>query len=237
MPHIAISIDGPTASGKTTLATSLAQHLGLTFLDTGLTFRSLAYALHHTPTKDPRIQLSNSLRHRPAVYDSSGNLAQSHAIFLHEKNITEDIWDPSLDEKLKKISKDPIARQEILRVHHRIIEESGNVVVVGRDVGVTLLPEAHAHIYLTASLVVRRERRRAQYRDRSDRSTAVGPPTERDEANRVAVWGLSNPVEIESTYLPVSAVFECALNSLNHFPTPSEKGAMRRDSQQTCLLG
>ncbi|WP_329382648.1 (d)CMP kinase [Streptomyces sp. NBC_01716] len=215
MPHITISIDGPTASGKTTLATSLAKYLGLTFLDTGLTFRSLAYAIAHEPTKARRIQLGANLKHLPAVYDASGMLTQSHAIFLDEKEITEDIWDPSLDEDLKRISKEPALRQEILRMHHSIVEECGNVVVVGRDVGVTLLPTASLQIYLTASLAVRRERRRAQYRERSDRSTAVGPPTERDEENRVAVWALRNSIEIQSTYLPASAVFACALNRLN----------------------
>ncbi|WP_405822593.1 (d)CMP kinase [Streptomyces sp. NBC_00838] len=219
MPHITISIDGPTASGKTTLATSLAQHLGLTFLDTGLTFRSLAYALSREPVKNPRVRLGVELKHRPAVYNASGLLTQSHAIFLHEKEITDEIWDPSLDDNLKEISKEPVLRQEILRVHRDIVDECGNVVVVGRDTGATLLPIANLQIYLTASLVVRRERRRAQYRDRSDRSTAVGPPTARDEANRLAVRALNNSVEIQSTYLPASAVLACALNRLNQNPT------------------
>lgn len=218
MPHITISIDGPTASGKTTLASSLAQFFGLAFLDTGLTFRSLAYALSREPDGQARATLISDLRHLPAVYGPSGELIRSHAVFFQEKEITEDIWDSSLDDHLKRVSRDPDLRQEILRVHRDIVEDCGDVVVVGRDVAVTLLPRADLQIYLTAGLAVRRERRRAQYRDRVDRSTAVGPPTAHDEENRVAVRALPHPLDIDSTHLPASAVFASALNRLGRHP-------------------
>ncbi|MGY4982437.1 (d)CMP kinase [Streptomyces sp. 900105755] len=229
MPRISISIDGPTASGKSTLATSLAQFLGLAFLDTGLTYRSLAYALSREPAEGLRARLNEALEHRPVVY-RRGETAQGHAILLHGKDITEEIWDPSLDQNLKTVSRDPAWRQEILSMHQDIVEKHGDVVAVGRDVATTLLPAAELRIYLTASLVVRRERRRAQYRDRNDRTTTVGPPTERDAENQAAVRSLPASIEIDSTYLPAPAVFACALNRLNDRSTPpTEKGAMHRD--------
>ncbi|NJP99575.1 (d)CMP kinase [Streptomyces zingiberis] len=214
MPRISISIDGPTASGKTTLATDLAQFLGLAFLDTGLTFRSLALAHFNGDTENLHHHLGSHLKHHPAVYGTSGELVQRHRIFLHEKEITEDIWNPSMDDSLKTVSRDPAVRRSILQLHREVVGTYGDIVVVGRDVAVTLLPAATLKIYLTASLAVRRERRRAQYRLRG-RSTAVGPPTERDAENRVAVRSLPDSVEIDSTYLPASAVSASAMNRLH----------------------
>lgn len=218
MPRISISIDGPTASGKTTLATGLAQTLGLSFLDTGLTYRSLAYALTREPAERLRSELGSVLEHRPVVYDKSvpGRPVKSHGIFLHGEEITEKIWDVSLDDNLKAVAKDPVWRQLILCMHQDISEEYENIVAVGRDVAVTLLPTAHLQIYLTASLAVRKERRRAQYRDMRDRSATVGPATARDVENRAAVRALPNSLEIQSTYLPASAVLACALNRLEN---------------------
>jgi cytidylate kinase len=230
MPRISISIDGPTASGKSTLATSLAQFLGLAFLDTGLTYRSLAYALSREPAEGLRARLNEALEHRPVVYDRRGETAQGHAILLHGKDITEEIWDPSLDQNLKTVSRDPAWRREILSMHQDIVEKHGDVVAVGRDVATTLLPTAALRIYLTASLAVRRERGRPLTGDTNDRTTTVGPPTERDAENREAVRSLPASIEIDSTYLPASAVFACALNRLNDRSTPpTEKGAMHRD--------
>ncbi|MEV5931383.1 (d)CMP kinase [Streptomyces sp. NPDC052079] len=227
MPRISISIDGPTASGKTTLATQLAQSLGLAFLDTGLTYRSLAYTLSQEPAEGLRTRLHSALEHRPVVYDRAGELVQDHAILLHGKDITEEIWDLALDGGLKTVAGDSAWREEILRMHQAIVEKHGDVVAVGRDVAMTLLPSAHLRIYLTASLAVRRERRRAQYRDRSDRSTAVGPPTERDAANRAAVRSLPDSIEIDTTYLPAPAVSACALNRLTNTSAPGTQRKVR----------
>ncbi|WP_324789137.1 (d)CMP kinase [Streptomyces sp. H51] len=227
MPRISISIDGPTASGKTTLATCLAQSLGLAFLDTGLTYRSLAYALSREPAESLRTRLHSALEHRPVVYDRSGEVVQDHAILLHGEDITEDIWDMSLDGGLKAVAGDSAWREEILGMHQAIVEKHGDVVAVGRDVAMTLLPAARLRIYLTASLAVRRERRRAQYRDRSDRSTAVGPPTQRDEENRAAVRSLPDSIEIDTTYLPASAVSTCALNRLTNASAPGTQRKVR----------
>ncbi|MFF7410069.1 (d)CMP kinase [Streptomyces lydicus] len=222
MPRVAISIDGPTASGKSTLAKGLAQALGLAFLDTGLTYRSLAYALTRESAEALRDDLGSALDHRPEVYRAPGadEPAQRHGIFLRGEDITGKIWDASLDDNLKSVARDPGWRQAILRLHQDVAERYGDIVVVGRDVAVTLLPAADLRIYLTASLAVRRERRRAQYRDMRDRSVTVGPATERDVENRAAVRALPKSLEIPTTYLPASAVFACALHGLRKFSAP-----------------
>ncbi|GGP60705.1 (d)CMP kinase [Streptomyces melanogenes] len=216
MPAVSISIDGPTASGKTTLATSLAEELGLAFLDTGVTYRSLAYALDHVPIDRLRTELGSLLVHQPEVHHRQGKkgICQHHAILFRGEDITQKIWHASLDGNLKSIAQDQACRREILRLHQNIAEKHDDIVAVGRDVAVTLLPHASLHVYLTASETIRRERRRAQYRTHKDRSTSVGPATERDLQNRDAIRAMPNALEVDSTYSPASAVFASALHGL-----------------------
>ncbi|MEU5068825.1 (d)CMP kinase [Streptomyces virginiae] len=214
MPALSISIDGPTASGKSTLAVALAQRNGLAFLDTGLSYRSLAYALHHTPGGIPRGELRHSLLHQPLVYSRPGaeQPSEMHSILFRGRNITQDIWAPELEGALKEISGDPEWRREILSMHLGIMEKYGNVVAVGRDVAATLLPGAAVHVYLTADLAIRRERRRAQYRGAENRSTRVGPATVRDIENRDMIRKLPTSMEIDSTYSPASAVIAAVMH-------------------------
>jgi len=105
-------------------------------------------------------------------------------------------------------------------MHQGVKEKYGSIVAVGRDVAVTLLPGAELHVYLTAELAVRRERRRTQYRDMKDRSTQVGPATVRDIENRDAIRRLPNSMEIDSTYSPASAVLASVLHQIDSSAVP-----------------
>ncbi|MEU1052737.1 (d)CMP kinase [Streptomyces sp. NPDC005876] len=226
MPRHSVSIDGPTASGKSTLATGLAERLGLAFLDTGLTYRAVGYSVSRDPGHPLRGRLGSALRHHPVVYDGSGKVTQKHTVSLEGEDITEELWNPLLEPHLKTVARDAAWRQEILRLHRRIIDECGDIVVVGRDAAMTLLPAAELNIYLTAGLAIRRERRRAQYRDRKDRSIAVGPPTDLDVENRAAVRALPRSLELDSTHLPASAVLTCVLRRLGHPVAPIDESAV-----------
>ncbi|GAA0581448.1 (d)CMP kinase [Streptomyces crystallinus] len=219
MSGVTLSIDGPTASGKTTLATGLAEELGLAFLDTGVTFRSLAYALEHEPVEKLRTELGSLLVHQPEIHHRrrGGGIRQPHSVLFKGEDITQKIWHSSLDGNLKSISQDQACRREILLLHQRIVEKYENIVAVGRDVAVTLLPRASLHIYLTADQAIRRERRRAQYRDFGDRSLAVGPATARDLENRDAIRAMPNALEIDSTYSPAPVVLTAALRGLRRY--------------------
>ncbi|MFI5954966.1 (d)CMP kinase [Cryptosporangium sp. NPDC051539] len=213
MQPLSISIDGPTASGKTTLGSALAAHLGAAFLDTGLTFRALAYALAKDvvqPTDDWR----SFIEHRPMSPPDPAGVTEHEAILYDGRDITGDIWDASLDADLKKVAADERWRDEILRLHRDAVADHPRIVVVGRDVALTLLPGDALWIYLTASLPIRRERRRAQYATYPARSIAVGPETPRDQATRAAIKARPGALEIDSTGLPPDAVFSRVLRGL-----------------------
>ncbi|MFD9792576.1 (d)CMP kinase [Streptomyces sp. NPDC059070] len=219
MTELSLSIDGPTASGKSTLATALARELGLAFLDTGLTYRSLAFALDHESAGTLAADLGSLLVHRPEVYarDGRGVPLQRHVILFRGQDITDRIHHASLDGNLKAVAQNPACRAAILELHRSIAEKHQKIVAVGRDVATSLLTGASLHVYLTASESVRGERRRAQYRNNPDRSIKVGPATALDLENRDAIRALPNSLDLDSTYLPVDAVRKATLRELGKY--------------------
>lgn len=214
MEKIFVSIDGPTASGKTTLGAGVASRLGAAFLDTGLTFRVLAYALARDELH-PEGDWRSSIEHRPLVYRARGDRLVDQEIVLYQgKDVTAEIWDVGLEDNLRLVAGNPAWRAEILRLHRDIVATYQRLVTVGRDVATTLLPAAALNVYLTASLVVRRERRRAQRGGVPSRSVAVGRATERDLETRIAIRAMPNALDIDSTNLPAIAVLSRTLRKL-----------------------
>lgn len=194
-----VSIDGPTAAGKTTLALKLAKRLEAPFLDTGLTYRGLAYAVVHAGVDPEKHPLETFLTH----HVSRDGTQQ---ILLRGEDISDRIFDRYLDEALRTVAADPRWRTQVVHMHRALISHRDRFVAVGRDVAQTLMPTADLSIYLDAAEHVRRERRRAQYRDMTHRSTSVGPSTERDKLAESVVRSRPHGLVIDSTYLPPDAV-------------------------------
>lgn len=215
---LSISIDGPTASGKTTLGSYLAATFGCAFLDTGWTFRAIGYAIYHhaLPSND---HWEMVLEHRPARYEPSPEpcMVEPERILLEGKDITDEIFDTCLESAVRSVASDPIWRARIQTYHASLIRPQLRIVAVGRDVALTLLPAASLHIVLTASLAVRRERRRAQYRNTPGRSIAVGSMTPRDVLKVEEIRKLPRFVEIDTNFLPPAAVGRAALRALETY--------------------
>lgn len=212
MSRFAVTIDGPTASGKTTLGTDLAQTFQAAFLDTGLTFRAVAYALSFETLIPTGAKWRSILSHTPArvAVSSSGEgkpwTVHDEAVTYRGEDVTEAIWKSGLESNIGLVAADVAWRAAILQFHRDIVSGLPRVIAVGRDVATTLLSSATLHVFLTANLAVRRERRRAQYRDFPERSVSVGPATSRDLECRAAIRRRPNFLEIDSTHLPASAV-------------------------------
>jgi CMP/dCMP kinase len=210
----AISIDGPTASGKTTLGVALAGRLGCAFLDTGLTYRAVAYALSLEQLDPATTALHTVVRHEPWFSSDAGQAGSDESsagcVFYRDEDISSAIFDASLEHTLKAVASNHLWRAQILDLHRAILRAvpraRGRVVAVGRDVAATLLRDGDLHVYLTASATVRRERRRAQYRGSTGRSISVGPETALDLQMRGFVADQVNSIVVDSTYLPAQAV-------------------------------
>lgn len=193
----AIAIDGPVASGKTSVGRRLAQQLGYRFLDTGLMYR--AVTLWALMPGGPGLAAAAGL----------GALANQRASEAGELALADDgdeLRTPEIGQGVSLVARVPQVRRALVAEQRRIAAQ-GEVVMVGRDIGTVVLPQA-AKVYLDAPLDVRVERRRAelaaqgqnvdaptvreevQMRDRLDSERADSPLASAPDARVVATAGL-----------------------------------------------
>lgn len=151
-----ITIDGPTASGKSTVAQLVAQRLNLLYINSGLLFRAVAYALHaqnklnQSPTKEEIIQLFHS---HTIIYRS----IPAPEIMYQQHPITALLKNPLMDKAASIIATNPAIREALLE-YQRELAHNHSVVADGRDCGTVVFPLAEHKFFITASLEVRAER-------------------------------------------------------------------------------
>ncbi len=151
--RLVITVDGPAASGKSTIARALAEHFGLPFLDTGLLYRAVARRLLAAGI-DP---------------------ADEEALLRCAENLTEaDLAAPELAEEAvgamaSRIAANPRLREVLLPFQRRFAARPEGAVLAGRDTGTVICPEAKAKLFVTASVEERARRRCEQLRRRGER--------------------------------------------------------------------
>ena len=155
-----IAIDGPAASGKSTLALRLAQELGYLYFDTGVMYRAvtLVAVQQAVDIEDEqavtRIALEIDLDVRPPTQRDG----RQYDVLMDGEDITWEIRSPEVDKNVSQVSIYAGVRQAMTQVQ-RQIGLRGDVVMVGRDIGTVVLPEADLKIYLDASVEARAWRR------------------------------------------------------------------------------
>jgi CMP/dCMP kinase len=193
-PHLQIAIDGPAASGKTTVAHELAKRLSILYLDTGALYRALAHLALTTRTDaDNESALVRLWEGAHVCVESDAAAPLGFRVRAHGRELDEPtLQSNSVTAIVSTIAAHPAVRDAMLHSQRRIAQE-GPVVMAGRDVGTVILPLAHVKIFLTASVLARVERRRRQLeaagvnvdahalakeieeRDRLDRERSVSP--------------------------------------------------------------
>jgi len=146
---VIIAVDGPTASGKGTIARALADHFGLPVLDTGLLYRAVGYQtqLGHGDPDNAADALAacdfpDTLLDDPALrYESTGGLAS-------------------------RVSIHPAVRRALFQRQVDFANQPGGAVLDGRDIGTVIAPHADAKLFVTASPEERARRRHAEMRAR-----------------------------------------------------------------------
>lgn len=157
----AIAIDGPAASGKTTVGKMLADHLGYLFLDTGSMYRATTFA---------------ALQQGVDINDEAAVVALAEAIDIHIENadetnggyhyfvfvdgqdVTADLRTQVVDRHVSQVSAYSGVRQQMVKLQ-RMYGKRGRVVMVGRDIGTVVLPDAPLKLYVIASAEERAQRR------------------------------------------------------------------------------
>ncbi len=155
-----IAIDGPAASGKSTIAQRVAGRLGLTYLDTGAMYRAvtlLAYEQGVSFEDDDALgsmALELKLRFEE---DSAG----PPRVFVADRDVTEGIRGQLVTQKVSLVSAHPKVRHA-LTLRQRELAAEGDMVLEGRDTGTVVCPTAGLKVYLSASVEERARRRKNQ---------------------------------------------------------------------------
>jgi cytidylate kinase len=162
-----ITIDGPAGAGKSTLGEALAARLGYLYFDTGIMYRALTLAALRRgfPPGDAAQMAALARRididiQPPTVADGRQN-----TVLVDGEDVTWDLRRPEVDRQVSLAASHPPVR-EVMRARQRAIGMRGRVVMVGRDIGTIVLPEAKLKIFLEASLRERAARRAAELRRR-----------------------------------------------------------------------
>jgi cytidylate kinase len=156
-----IAIDGPAASGKSTLGAALAQWLGYLYFDTGVMYRAVTLAVlqRHVNIKDALAvtHLAEQIKIEVTPPDHAPD-ARQYTVWLDGIDVTWQLRQPEIDANVSIPSAYPDVRREMVRQQRRIAGR-GNVVMVGRDIGTVVLPDADLKIYLDATVEERALRR------------------------------------------------------------------------------
>ena len=156
MKKIQVAIDGPASAGKSTVAKIVAKKLHFIYCDTGAMYRSVTFAAlkHHVKLDDDQAlkELLNTIEIRfvPAEPEQR--------VFVNDEEVTQAIRTPEITNYVSLVSAQPSVRAELTK-RQQEIAEAGGIVMDGRDIGTTVLPNAEVKIFLVASVHERAVRR------------------------------------------------------------------------------
>jgi 23S rRNA pseudouridine2605 synthase len=162
--RLSVAIDGPSGSGKSTIGYELAQRIGATFVDTGLMYRALTLAaLERGIDPDDGEALGRLARavkievRRPGPEQTD----RRETVLLDGLDVTDQARRPRVDRAVSSVSRHAQVREAMLGVQ-RAAARRGDTVMVGRDIGTVVLPDANLKVFLTATAAVRAARRAAE---------------------------------------------------------------------------
>tara|TARA_Y100001936_G_scaffold228840_1_gene250380 strand:+ start:291 stop:920 length:630 start_codon:yes stop_codon:yes gene_type:complete len=154
-----ISIDGAAGTGKTTVGIKLARELNYQFLDSGKIYRAYTYKMIKNNTL-ATIDIINQLSTTNIEYKY---LKNKEILNLDGKNVSDKLHSEQVDNYVSDISKIPEIRVKMTELQREIAKK--NFIVVGRDIGTVVLPNAELKIFLTASI---KERARRRFNERKN---------------------------------------------------------------------
>jgi len=215
-----ITLDGPAASGKSTLGVRLAESLDFMYLDTGVMYRAVTLAVlkKNVDVNDEglvtKVAEEMDLDIHPATIDDG----RSNDVILEQEDVTWEIRLPDVEAHVSQVSAYKGVRVAMTK-KQREIGNRGGIVMVGRDIGTVVLPDAEIKLYLDASVEERAKRRylelinrgiQAYYesvlddlkrRDKIDSSRAIAPLRPADDA-----------IMIDSDHMDAEEVFQFIFN-------------------------
>lgn len=217
MTAINIALDGPAAAGKSTIAKRVAAKLGMIYVDTGAMYRAITYHyLNHQSTftnfSDMMANIQIELK-----YDNQ----KGQRVFLQNEDVTDYLRENDVTQNVSYVSSQEEVRQFLVKSQQRLAIKKG-IVMDGRDIGTTVLPNAELKIYMVASVEERAMRRLKDNELRGIESTydqLVKDIAERDayDMNRdiSPLRKADDAIEIDTTGLSIEEVTEQIISLAN----------------------
>jgi cytidylate kinase len=197
-----IAIDGPSASGKGTIASRVAAALGFHYLESGALYRLVALAGGDSPAE--------AAKHLQVAFRGS-------RIYLEEQDVTDKIREEPMGIRASEVARLPAVRTALLE-RQRAFRRPPGLVADGRDMGTVVFPDAVLKVFLTASMVVRAQRRYKQLIDKGNSANLATLSRELEERDqRDATRGVAplkpaaDAVSVDSSEMTVDEVVDRVL--------------------------
>lgn len=218
-----IAIDGPAGAGKSTVGEQLARQSGYLYVDTGAMYRAVAWLalqkgvdITDGPALGQLARKAEIIIKHPHVEDG-----RQYTVTVQGRDVTWAIRSAEVTRAVSPVSSHHEVRS-VLIAQQRAIGQEKDVVMVGRDIGAVVLPDAELKIYLTASLQERARRRQAELTERLGPLHAAVPTLEtvmrdirrRDEIDHDNMTPAQDAILIETDHLTISQVIEHILKYL-----------------------
>ncbi|OHB55458.1 MAG: cytidylate kinase [Planctomycetes bacterium GWF2_50_10] len=219
MATLVITIDGPAASGKSTLAKLLAQKLGAYFLDTGAMYRAVTLA-----AMKKAIPLADSAAISKMMdnTDFEFSVENGHAkAMVDGVDISEKIRDPQITENVHFVASAPLLRSRLVEMQRKFAAAHQRIVTEGRDQGTVAFPNADVKFFLTADSAERARRRQTELDAKGAAQqieTTAQAMAKRDSSDQNRTVGALVPaidaIMIDSTGLSIEQVLETMLGHI-----------------------
>ncbi|WP_086351189.1 (d)CMP kinase [Candidatus Enterococcus clewellii] len=219
MKKISIAIDGPASSGKSTVAKILAEKLNYIYCDTGAMYRALTYLAISNNTKlEDGAALCELLSNYAITFKQQ---PEGQLVFVDEEDVTEAIRQQDVTNAVSIVAAHAEVRKKLVELQQQIGKQGG-IVMDGRDIGTTVLPDAEVKIFLVASVEERAERRykeniskgietdfdtlkkEIERRDHIDSTREASPLVQAEDAVRIDTTGLSIVEVVEAIEAVIS---------------------------------
>lgn len=178
---IAIAVDGPAGSGKSSVCRGAAQRLGARYLDTGAMYRAMTWAVLEAGLAPHDADAVAAFADRPAIV--SGTDPSDPTIHVDGHDVATDIRGPHVTGAVSPVSAVPAVRARLVALQRQAVDDAARddvpIIVEGRDIGTVVLPDARLKVFLTAD-PAERARRRALEEGSSDVASAQASLERRD---------------------------------------------------------
>ncbi|MCP2306180.1 (d)CMP kinase [Actinokineospora globicatena] len=210
-----VALDGPSGTGKSTVARRLAVALGAAYLDTGAMYRAVTLAVLRAGVDQE--DGAAVLRCAEGADLRIGTDPTAADVRLGDEDVAAEIRGPEVTGAVSAVSAVPKVRELLVAAQRRIISEArgrlGGIVVEGRDIGTVVVPDAALKVYLTASADARAARRTAQDAAAGRDSTVDATLADVERRDRLDSTRAASPlrpavdaVEVDTTDLDVDGV-------------------------------